>query len=288
MAESIYPYALTSLQRVKDRLGLSVSNFDAVLTRMINSMTDYFERETGNRRFVLTKYSNEIYSSQGRGQLRVVLRQAPVFFLTTTGDLTAGSNVIANVGDTTGMVAGIPIAADNLITTYQDGNGNTLRNAVASVNGASVTMQAAAKKSETGAILQANGILLFQWRPGTPATDPSWFNFIPDQYQLVNDGKAGIIRVYGFVPMTQDNMLRITYWAGYAVDWSNAGNNTTHRLPADITDVVENVVVRRFKRRDYAGKTSEGLEGATTSWNKELDREDLDVIGHYMRVPTIF
>lgn len=294
MADNLYPYALTTLARVKGRIfdtntgATQPTSFDNVLIRMINSITDWFEKETGGRRFVLSKYSQEIYSATGRGQLRVILRQAPIFMSTVTGDLTVGSKTILNVSDTTGMVVGMPIAADNLNTTYSDGNGNTIRNAIASISGSTVTVQAAASKAETGAILQVNGLIQLQWRPGTPATLPGWTNFIPDQYQLVNMGKAGVIRLYGFLPMTQDNMVRSTYWAGYAVNWSAAGDGITHQLPGDISEMVENVVVRRFKRRMLAGKGSEALEGATTSWNKELDSEDQDVIGHYRRISTIF
>lgn len=291
--DNILPYALTTLQRVKDRIfdtntgATQPSSFDNVLTRMINSITDWFEKETGGRRFVLTKYSNEIYSATGRGQLRVVLRQAPVFFTTITGDTVLGSTTISNVSSTTGMVIGMPIAGDNLTGTYV-ANGNQIRNDITAVGNTTLTLSVAATKTETGAILQVNGLINFQWRAGTPATQQSWFNFIPDQYELINNGKSAIIRLYGFSPTSRDNMIRATYYAGYAIDWSNAGNGTTHQLPADISNAIENMVVRIYKRRMLAGKGSEALEGATTAWNKEIDTEDKDVIDHYHRMPNIF
>lgn len=292
MAEQISPYALTTLQRVKDRLfdsntSSQPSAFDSVLTRMINSCSQWMERECGGRQFVIRTNTNEIYSAYGPRQQKVIARQSPIFFATITGNTTAGSNVITGVSSTTGMVVGMPVYGDNLITTYNSG-GNQLRNAITAIGNTSLTLGAAASTTATGVSFQVIGLLNLQYRAGTPATAPSWTNFIPDQYELVNDGKAGVIRVYGAVPRLLDNMIRLNYVAGYPVDWNNAGNETTHQLPADLSNTVENLVVRVFKRRMLAGKGSEALEGATTSWNKEIDSEDQAVIGHYHRMPTIF
>lgn len=282
MAETISPTALTTLQRVKDRIwdtnaGTQPTAFDAILTRMINSCTDWFERETGARKFVLAKYTNEIYSAYGPKQKRIVARQAPIIFVTGSGNMTAGSPVISAVANTTALVVGMPIMGDNIPSNTK----------IAGVSGGNVTMTKPAKTDQTDSVFQANGLVGFQWRAGTPS-NPNWTDFIIDQYELINDGKAGVIRIYGVIPRLYNNMVRLTYWAGYPVDWSNAGNGTTHQLPADISDTVENLVVRRFKRRMLAGKGSEALDGATTSWNKDIDSEDADVIGHYRRMPTIF
>lgn len=284
---------MTTLQRVKDRIydagagATQPSTYDSLLTRMINSCSEWFERECGARQFVQRLYSNDIYSAYSKKQSRIITRQAPIFFATITGNTTAGSSVITGVSSTAGMVVGMPIAADNITPTYVT-SGNQIRNAIAAISGATITLQAAAQTTVIGAIIQVNGLLQLQWRAGTPATLPSWMNFIADQYELVNDGKAGVVKVYGFIPNLLDNMIRATYYAGYTVDWANAGNGTTHRLPADITDSVENIVVRRFKRRMLAGKGSEALEGATTSWNRDIDVDDQCTIDNYRRMPTIF
>lgn len=280
---NLLPYALTTLERVKDRIFDTNSSptqptaFDEVLTRMINGATDWFERECGNRRFVATTYTNEIYSAYGYRQQKVVLRQAPITFLNVTGDITLGSPTVASISSTTAMIVGMPV----------QGDGIPVGTTVSAIGTTTITLSNNATATTASNNLQANGLTKFQWRAGTPS-NPSWMDFLIDQYQVVNDGKAGIIRLYGFVPMTQDNMIRVSYQSGYAVDWTNAGNGTTHQLPADISDTVENLVVRKFKRRILAGKTSEGLEGATTSWNKELDIEDTATIEHYRRMSTIF
>lgn len=289
---NLLPYALTTLQRVKDRMfdvntsATQPNVFDNVITRMINGVTDWFERETGGRRFVLTRYTNEVYSALGSRQKRIVLRQSPVFYQTVTGTTTAGSTSITSVSSTTGMVVGMPIAGDNIPGVYTSG-ANQIRNAITAISGSTVTIGSAATISGSSAYFTVNGLLNLQWRAGTPATNPSWFNFIPDQYDLINNGKAGTIRLYGYVPQTEDNSIRVTFYAGYPVNWTNAGDYSTHLLPIDISDMVENLVVRKFKRRILAGKMSEGLEGATTAWRDDLDADDRAVIDHYRRVPTI-
>lgn len=280
---NILPYALTTLQRVKDRIfdtnvtAQQPTAFDSVLVRMINGVTDWFERECGGRRFVQTQYTNEIYSATSARMKRLVLRQAPVIFLTITGTTTLGSTTIASISNTTAMVVGMPVQGDGIPS------GAT----ISSVGATSIVIDTPATASGTESNLQVNGIISFQYRAGPPS-NPSWTDFINDQFELVNDGKAGVLRIYGALPDFYANMARVTYSAGYPVNWANAGDYNTHMLPADISDMVENVVVRRFKRRLLAGKSSEGLEGATTSWKDDLDKDDLDVIGHYRRVPTIF
>lgn len=280
---TLLPYALTTLERVKDRMfdtnvtAQQPTAFDSVLIRMINGVTDWVERECGGRRFVMTRYTNEIYSATSARMKRLVLRQAPVTFLTVTGDTTVGSTTVASISNTTAMVVGMPIAGDGIPS------GAT----VSSIGNTSIVISSAAISTGSTRYLQANGIISFQYRAGPPS-QPNWTAFINDQFELVNDGRAGVLRIYGSLPDFYSNMARVTYYAGYPVDWANAGNYSSHLLPADLSDMVENVVVRRFKRRLLAGKGSEGLEGATTSWNNDLDSDDLAVIGHYRRVPTIF
>jgi hypothetical protein len=142
----------------------------------------------------------------------------------------------------------------------------------------------------------ADGIHItdFSWRAGTPS-NPSWTEFIPDQYELINprtdpiSGKiwypSGMIKVYGVMPRMYSNMIRASYVGGYPVNWANPEDHNTHWLPGDITSVCENLVVRRFKRRGLAGQSSQSLEGSTiTGWRNVLDAEDEDVLGQYRQL----
>lgn len=191
--------------------------FDTVLTRMINWATNYINNECGVLSFVQQTYINDTYSISNPRQDRLVLRNTPVFSISS-----------------------------------------------------------------------------FQYRAGTP-TNPSWTDFIPDQYELIDPRTdpisgliwypSGTVRVYGALPTISSNAVRATYVAGYPVDWANAEDRSTHLLPGDLTSVCENLVVRRFKRRTLAGQNSMSLEGASTQgWRDKLDAEDLSVIGQYKQI----
>ena len=227
MAEQISPYALTTLARVKDLLfdpsGTQTSNFDTVLTRLINDATNYISNECGRPGgFVQQTYVNDTYSIDNPRQDFLLLRNTPVF-----------------------------PASDSIHITS------------------------------------------FQWRAGTPS-NPSWTDFIPDQYELVNprtypvSGQiwypSGMLRVYGVIPSMWSNMIRASYTAGYPVNWANAEDHDTHWLPGDLTHLCENIVVRRFNRRQLAGKSSDRIGDASITWRNSLDQEDLDIIGQYRQL----
>jgi hypothetical protein len=190
--------------------------YDTLLTRLINSVTNYIQNECGQTAFVQQTYTNDTYSIGTSRQDVLILRHKPVFSISS-----------------------------------------------------------------------------FQWRAGTP-TNPSWTDFIPDQYELIDPETdpvsglvfypKGMVRVYGVLPTMYSNMIRATYVAGYPVNWANAEDHNTHWLPGDLTGVCENLVVRKFRRRDLAGMSSQALQGATHSWRNEIDAEDLDVLGQYRDV----
>jgi len=123
-----------------------------------------------------------------------------------------------------------------------------------------------------------------QYRAGT-ISSPNWTSFIADEYELVGDGKSGIVKIYGGVKEGV-NVIRFTYTAGYLIDFDNTKDVSKHTLPFDLSELVERLVVRTFKRRDSEGKTSEGFEGAQVNWGAILDTEGKDILDRYRRVPT--
>ncbi len=202
--EKVLAYALTTKNRVKDRLAITNTQFDTVIDRLISAMTDFIEGEC-NRRFQETVYSNEIYSIYGAYPETIGLKQTPV------------SNV------------------------------------------ASV-----------------------QYRAGLKTT-PNWTNFAADDWELLEDGKSGIIKFYGGITRGV-NVIRVTYTAGYKIDFPNAGS-ATHTLPADLSDLAERIVVRVFEKRKAEGKETESFEGGTVSWAPLLDETDRAIIARHRRLP---
>lgn len=122
-----------------------------------------------------------------------------------------------------------------------------------------------------------------EYRAGTPS-NPAWTAFIADQYELVEDGRSGLVRIYGNLPYGT-NAVRATYVAGYLFDFTNFGS-ATHTLPADLTELCERMVVKAFKRRDSQGKTTESFEGSTVAWSYDFDEIEKSVLADYKRLPA--
>lgn len=134
----------------------------------------------------------------------------------------------------------------------------------------------------------AKGLQLF-YRAGLPST-PMWTAFIPDQYELLEDGKSGLVRVYGPLMIARyiNNAIKATYEAGYLIDWNHYDDPTKHNLPTDLSELCENLVVRRLKRRDSGDKSSQAFDGSTVSWKDALTSDDQATLEAYNRLPRFF
>lgn len=119
----------------------------------------------------------------------------------------------------------------------------------------------------------------FEYSAGYPS-NKVWTSFLATEYELSDDGKSGI--VVGSMP-AGSNRLRATYTAGYLIDWGNAGS-ATHTLPSDLTGLCERLVIRRFKKKEAEGKSSESFEGSSVSWDTKLNEEDTFIINRYKRL----
>ncbi len=197
-------HALTSLQRVKDRLGITVSGFDSILERVIDASTDMIESYCA-RRFKETVYSNELTGIESDGGRMAMLKQAPVTVLSSV-----------------------------------------------------------------------------QYRAGTP-DNPSWTPYLASDFELVGDGTSGLVRIYGGVPRGTNN-LRVSYTAGYKINFADSYNLAQHTLPFDISDVCERLVVKAFKKRESAGKQAESAGEASTTWMQSFEAEELAALDRYRRV----
>ena len=207
MAEQAYAYAPTTKDRIKDKLGITVSSFDAQINRLINAATDRIEGSCGGRRFKSTTYTQEVYSAVTRNMKYLMLKQAPVTSLSA-----------------------------------------------------------------------------LQYRAGVPS-NPCWTDFITDQFELLENGASGIVRIYGNA-VFGTNSMRATYVAGYLIDWTNFGDPTKHNLPADLSELADRLVIKAWRRRESIGKTTESFNGATVTWASKLDEEDQAVIDLYKRGPA--
>ena len=272
MAEKTLPYALTTVNRVKDLIGLTNPNFDLILTREINAVTEYINAEC-NRNFLLQKYISEVHTQWGVRQKYIPLRQGPVFYQTDIVSTTGGSNQIT-LSNPNGVQAGMQVTGDNILS-------NTFIQAFNPATGVATLTQNATGTSTQSHIFVI-GLINLLYRAGTP-DNPQWTPFTAPQFEIVNNGRSGLARVYGFVSSIYNNTIKADYWAGYLINWANAGDNLTHTLPSDLSRTAENLVVRWYKRREMAGKDSQTLEASTIHFSRLMDEQDIDVINRYKR-----
>jgi hypothetical protein len=285
--EQITPYGLTTLSRVKDLL------FDPSLVISITCSTTLNSPTLSSVVVQTNKTVRVGQTISGLGiPANTTVASVSGAAITLSQNATAsGSNVVLSVVDQ-------PVAFDIVLTRMINWATSYINNecgvtSFVQQTYANDTYSIGNGRQDTLILRNTPvfSISSFQWRAGTP-TNPSWTDFIPDEYELINPRTdpisglvwypSGMIRIYGVLPTLSSNMIRATYVAGYPVDWANAEDRSTHLLPGDLTSVCENLVVRRFKRRQLAGQSSQSLEGASTSgWRDKLDADDLAVLSQY-------
>ncbi len=275
--EYIVPYALTSLQRVKDIANITVTTQDSVLIRYINSVSDFIQNYC-RRNFLQQTYFLELHDIYQHRQAHLMLRNTPVFYLPITANTTINSNQITNCSSTAGISIGMAISGDG-VAPAPGGTPIT----ITAIDAVNKILTISANASLTGvANLIVNGLYQFQWRAGT-VSNPFWTNFIVDQYELEEDGKSGIIRVYGGMPHGS-NMVRVSYVAGYLIDFTNVGDITKHNLPFDLSAAAERLVAKMYYRRQKIALKSETFQGATINWATVMDDQDKQTLDNYTKI----
>ncbi|HEX3721246.1 MAG TPA: hypothetical protein VHV31_00550 [Nitrolancea sp.] len=284
--EQVSPFALTTLARVKDLL------FDPNLTITVTGTTASGSKNISSATFQPGKTVRVGQTITGPG-----IPDNTTVTAFTSNSLTLSQNATADGSGVSLSILDQPVAFDIVLIRAINWATNYISNECGRTSFVQQTFvddtysidnarQSVLRLRNTPAF----SISSFQWRAGTP-TNPSWTDFIPDQYELIDPRTdpisgtvwypSGLVRVYGVLPRFSSNMIRVTYVAGYPVNWANAEDHNTHWLPGDLTSVCENLVVRRFSRRQLAGKSSQSLSGANESWRNTLDSEDLAVIAQY-------
>lgn len=123
-----------------------------------------------------------------------------------------------------------------------------------------------------------------EYRLGTVGS-PAWTPYLADDYELINDGKSGLVRVYGGI-YRGSNSIRATYTAGYKIAFDTPTNTALHNLPFDLTDLAERLITKRLKKRDHEGKLNESFDGGTLTWDVFIDASDREIVNRYTRLPS--
>lgn len=115
-----------------------------------------------------------------------------------------------------------------------------------------------------------NSLTKVEYRTGQPS-NPTWVTYYVDGY-LPYLG-SGMIRFFSkFVPFPQ--AFRLTYNAGYLIDWTNENDPTLHTLPHDLSQVATELTSILYNQRLAQGIVSETTEGQSVSYG--TDRQKLD------------
>lgn len=126
-------------------------------------------------------------------------------------------------------------------------------------------------------------ISAFEYRSGSRSS-PSWVAFATDDYEPRLT--EGLLKVHGGVPAGTQN-IRISYTAGYKIDFANEFNDSNHTLPYELSDLCERLVVKRFKKREKEGVSQESFAETTLAWKELLEEQDKATIAQYTRVQFV-
>lgn len=124
-------------------------------------------------------------------------------------------------------------------------------------------------------------VISLQYRAGLKS-NPNWTDFNLDDWEVLEDGESGIIKFHGGIRGT--NSVRVSYVAGYKINFANYGDVSTHTLPADLTDLAERLAIKLFKRRESEGKEREVMGNSMTIWKDLVGPEDMETINKYRRI----
>lgn len=126
--------------------------------------------------------------------------------------------------------------------------------------------------------LERSDITLFEYDNGTNDS-PNWNSFLNNEYHLVKPDQ-GVISVDGGLPSGMQN-VRISYTAGYLIDFNNPTDTSKHTLPKDLTELAERLVVKFYKRRKDDGRRNVDMTNSSVEFDDYLDAIDEEVMANY-------
>jgi len=127
-------------------------------------------------------------------------------------------------------------------------------------------------------------IATLEYRSSKAATD-TWAAYNAYDYDI--DLPAGILTLVGDTFPSGLRNVRITYVAGYLIDFTDEENTSVHTLPADITWAATEIALRIFNNRQRAGEASENNGGSTISKLEEVEKDVREVLDKWKKVEFV-
>lgn len=271
--------ALTTKERIKNRLDITVTGFDTLLDNLILAVTARLEQMTG-RRFAEGTYTNELHDgSDGLSSIRtfLIVKNAPVQSIasieyktgtTSAPGWTAFDEDYYEIDYDAGVVhfpTGLPRGFRNIRVTYTGGF-SSFAVGISAFWIFNVTPTGTVDGSNLTFTLPENADQVIVYADG-----------IREQSANVThtDGTATFTLAAGRAPYTT-----------IAVDYISTNTSSTGdiTLPADLVEVAEQAVCRIFNRRNSEGRSSEGFQESQITWQKTVfTDEDMATIRNYRR-----
>lgn len=110
--------------------------------------------------------------------------------------------------------------------------------------------------------MPVSSVTSVEYRTGT-VTNPSWITYNADNYiPYLAEGYIHFLASLGKTHLG----LRVTYIAGYLIDFSNETNATLHTLPQDITGLATDLVCLMIQKKGTEGIQSQTTEGQSVTF----------------------
>ena len=99
-----------------------------------------------------------------------------------------------------------------------------------------------------------------------------------DSVPKVRFNSSGVI---GYKTPVGFQNVRITYVAGYVIDWSDANK---HTLPADISELAKRFALRQYRKLGNEGEKTSNYTNSSLTWDDLIDATDKEIISKYQRL----
>lgn len=271
--------ALTTKERIKDRITITVTTFDTLIDNLILAVTARIEQMC-NRRFAQATFPNELHDGSDSYYSRraaIVVKNAPIASIASV-QYDAGYNGAHNWSDfyasdytidyEAGILyfpGGLRVGHQNVRITYTGGfTGYSMD--LSPLWRFNVTPQGNVDGSNLTFTLPESADQVIVYADGVREKDANVTHVA---------GTTSVTLAAGRAPASTIAMDYIT---------TNQNPSGTSYLPADLVEVAEEAVVRIFKRRESEGRTSETFGTSSITWAKSVfTDEDLGTIRNYRR-----
>ena len=118
------------------------------------------------------------------------------------------------------------------------------------------------------------------YRSGTISA-PVWIAYSVENYLLY--AKAGYVKFFMTLPHSSQG-VRLSYTAGYLIDFATETNPLTHTLPFDLTMACTELVAYKFNEKQSQGISSQSTEGQSVTFKDNKDGMPAsvkEVLGNY-------